>query len=54
MLAGAASVQRFTTIPALSGTARGRYGSAPDAGSAEARLADDLRPRDWLEAFGQA
>ena len=27
---------------------RFEYGYAPDAGSAEARLADYLRPRDWL------
>ena len=28
--------------------ARWEYGYVPEAGSAEARLADYLRPRDWL------
>ena len=31
---------------------RWEYGYAPEAGSAEARLADYLRPRDWLGEAG--
>ena len=32
---------------------RWEYGYTPEAGSAEARLADFLRPRDWLTELGQ-
>jgi coproporphyrinogen III oxidase len=31
---------------------RFEYGYAPEPGSAEARLADYLRPRDWLAEAG--
>jgi coproporphyrinogen III oxidase len=31
---------------------RWEYGYAPEPGSAEARLADYLRPRDWLDELG--
>ena len=33
---------------------RWEYGFAPEAGSVEARLADYLRPRDWLQEAGEA
>ena len=33
---------------------RWEYGFVPEAGSAEARLAGYLRPRDWLEEAGEA
>ena len=33
---------------------RWEYGFVPEAGSAEARLADYLRPRDWLQEAGEA
>jgi coproporphyrinogen III oxidase len=33
---------------------RWEYGFVPEAGSAEARLADYLRPRDWLGEAGEA
>jgi coproporphyrinogen III oxidase len=32
---------------------RWEYGYAPDTASAEARLADYLRPRDWLKELPQ-
>jgi coproporphyrinogen III oxidase len=32
---------------------RWEYGFVPEAGSAEARLADYLRPRDWLGEAGE-
>ena len=32
--------------------ARWEYGHAAEPGSAEARLADYLRPRDWLSESG--
>ncbi len=31
---------------------RWEYGYAPEPGCAEARLAEYLRPRDWLAEFG--
>jgi coproporphyrinogen III oxidase len=33
---------------------RWEYGYAPESGSPEARLADYLRPRDWLTELGAA
>ena len=33
---------------------RFEYGYSPEPGSAEARLAEYLQPRDWLDAFHQA
>lgn len=48
---GGRSESILMSLPPL---VRWEYGYTPEAGSAEARLADYLRPRDWLDELGQA
>src|SRR5690606_12466188 len=47
---GGRSESILMSLPPL---VRWEYGYTPEAGSAEARLADYLRPRDWLDELGR-